>query len=99
MHPHSRVGGEDGRDFATAMNATAIPQEVHGAAQVPQQVLQERADIEPREVAGLPAEVEGHPAPPGRDAEPAADGQAVVAVAVADTGSGLWVPRSYARWG
>jgi hypothetical protein len=83
VHSYPGVSGEEGRDFATAVNAAAIPQEVHGAAQMAEQMLEERADIEPREVAGLPAEVEGHAAPPGRDAQPGTDRQAVAAVAVA----------------
>jgi hypothetical protein len=57
MDVHSGVAGERGRDFAAAVNASAIPQEIDRPAEVPEEILQEGADVEAAEVARLPPEV------------------------------------------
>ncbi len=78
--------GEEGLHLAPAVDGAAIPEQVDRAAKMPEQVPKERADVETREIAGAASKIEREPLAPGRDREPAADGEPIVAVAVAQTG-------------
>lgn len=82
MDVEARVVREEGPNLAAAVDGAAIPEQVHGAAQVPEQVLEERADVEASEIAGATAEIERQAPPLGRHRHPAADREAVVPVAV-----------------
>jgi len=52
-------------DLATAMDRSPIPQQDHGPPKMPEQVLQEGSDIQPREIAGAKIEIEGQSSPLG----------------------------------
>ena len=82
MDLQARVARKKRLHLATPVDRTAVPEPVDGAAQVPEQMVQERADIEAGEITGATAEIERQPSPPGRDGQPAADREAVAAVAM-----------------
>lgn len=56
-----RVGREEGPDLPPPMDRAAIPEQIHGAAQMPEQMLQEGPDVETREIPGPTAEVQRQP--------------------------------------
>ncbi len=62
MDVQARVTREEGLNLSTPVDGAAIPEQIHGAAQMPEQVMQEGADIETREIA----EIERQPPPGGR---------------------------------
>jgi len=53
-------------DLAAAMDGSPIPQQDHGPPKMPEQMVQEGSDIQPREIAGAKSEIEGQPSPLGR---------------------------------
>jgi hypothetical protein len=75
-----RVAPEKCLDLPAAVDGSAIPEEIHRAAQMPEQVKQERPHVKASERAGPTPEIECHPTPLGRHRQPAADREAVVAV-------------------
>lgn len=96
----SRVVAEESLDFLAAVNGAPVPQEDHRPPQVPEEVVAERADLQPAEVPGPALEVEGQAAVPGRDRQAADDREAVAAVAVGQQrGLAFGPPRSYGRSG
>lgn len=62
----SWMGVEPLLDFPTAMDRSPIPQQDHRPPKMPEQVLQERSDIQPREIAGTKVKIEGQPPSSGR---------------------------------
>lgn len=79
---------EEGGDITAAVDRTTVPEQVYGAGEMPEQVAQERLDVEAGEIAGATVEIDGQPPLLGRDRQPAADRQAIVPVAMAQ-GRGL----------
>jgi hypothetical protein len=55
--------GQERTDLATSMDGAAIPQQVDGTAQVAEQMLEEGADVEAREISRPTPEI-GRQAPP-----------------------------------
>ncbi len=51
VHEKSGMAGEESPDFATAMDRPAIPEQVDGTTDMPQQVLEERADVQATEIS------------------------------------------------
>lgn len=49
---------EPSPNLAAAVDGAAIPEQVDGTAQMPEQVVQERADVEAREIVGATAQIE-----------------------------------------
>jgi len=50
-----RVSRDESPDLAPPMDRAAIPEEHHGAAEMPKQMPEEGPDVEPREIPGLAA--------------------------------------------
>ena len=63
MDVEPAVGREEVANLAPPVDGAAIPEQVHGAAEVAEQMLQEGADVEAREVARATTQIEGQPAP------------------------------------
>ncbi len=59
------VGREEVPHLPSPVDGAAIPEQVHGAAKVSEQMLQKGPDVETREIARATAKVEGEPAPFG----------------------------------
>ncbi len=53
-------------DFTATMERVPIPQQAHWSPKMPEQVLEERANIQPCEIVGPKREIEGQPFPFGR---------------------------------
>ncbi len=66
FHVESWMGGDPLVDFFTAMDRAPIPEQDDGSPQMPEQVLQERSDIQAGEIATTQPKVERHPSPLGR---------------------------------
>ena len=81
-----RMAREEALDVAAPVDGAPIPEQVHGAPEVAQQVAKEGLDVEPREVAGAAIEIERDLAPPGRHGHPTADREAIVAIPVPQVG-------------
>jgi hypothetical protein len=95
----ARMALEERPNLPASVDAAAIPKQLHGTAQVAEQVMQERADVEAGEIAGATAEIErqGTAAwarPPTRCRPRSGRGGS----GGAHTGSGRGVPRSGERW-
>jgi hypothetical protein len=52
-----RMVGQERTDFATSMDRAAIPEQVDGATQMTEQVLEERTDVEAAEIPGATPEI------------------------------------------
>jgi hypothetical protein len=85
MDVQTRMALEERPHLPAPVDGAAIPEQLHGTAQVAEQVVQERADVEAGEIAGATPEIERQAPPSGRDHQPAADREAVATVAVAHT--------------
>ena len=83
--------GEERADLAPAMNRAAIPEQVDGSPQVPQEMPEEGLNIQAGEIVGSTPEVEGHSPPLGRHGQAATDRQPIDASPVA------WVFQVVAR--
>jgi hypothetical protein len=79
----SGMVGQERSDLAMSMDRAAIPQQVDGTAEVAEQMLEEGADVEAREISRPTPEIERQVPPPWRHGQSAADRQPIVAVAVA----------------
>ena len=77
---------EEALDVAAPMDGPAIPQQVHGAPEMAQQVAQKALDIQAREIPGAAVEIERDLTPPGRYGHPTADREAIVAIPVSQRG-------------
>ncbi len=75
--------GEERADFAASMDRAAVPEQVAGAPQMPEEVLEERADVETAEIPWATPEVERDASALRRDRQPATNREAIVTVAVA----------------
>jgi hypothetical protein len=75
--------GQERTDFAPSMDRAAIPEQVDRAAQMTEQVLEERSDVEAAEILRATPEIQRHTPPLGRHRQPAANREAIVTVAVA----------------
>jgi len=78
-----RVSREEGPNLPPSVDGAAIPEQIHGAAKMPEEMLQERLDVEARQIPGSTAKIERQPPPSGRQRQAAANREAVVTVAVA----------------
>src|SRR5262249_14617462 len=76
----ARMGRQKGPNLSAPMNGSAIPEQIHGAAKVPEQMLQEGPNVEPREIARATPQVESQPAAFRRDSQATADGETIVPV-------------------
>jgi hypothetical protein len=59
------VSREEIPHLPAPVGGAAIPEQIHGAAKVPEQMLQKGPDVEAREIAWATAQVERQPAPFG----------------------------------
>jgi hypothetical protein len=82
MNVQPRMGGEERGDRMPSMDRAAVPEQVDRAPQMPEEVLEERADVETAESARATPEVERDASPFGRDHQPATDREAIVTVPV-----------------
>jgi len=57
--------GNPASDFFPAMDRATIPQQDNGAPQMPEQVLQECADIHPSEIPAAQSKIKRHSSPFG----------------------------------
>ena len=55
VNVQARVSRDENRDLPPPMDRAAIPEEHHGAAEMPKQMPEEGPDVEPREIPGLAA--------------------------------------------
>jgi hypothetical protein len=99
MHVETRVRRDELAHDETPVNRTAIPQEVDGAAHVPEQMAQIGLDIQAGEVASATAKIQAQPSAFRRDRQPATRGDAVAAISMAHAGSlAARRPRFGAHW-
>ena len=77
---------EEVLDVAAPMDGPAIPEQIHGAREMAQQVAQKGFDVQAREIAGAAVEIERDLTPPGRHGHPTADREAIVAIPVPQRG-------------
>ncbi len=78
--------GEERADFAPTMNRPAIPEQVDRAAEMAEQVLEKRSDVQAAEISWPAPEIQRHASPLRRDRHATADREAIMAIAVAHAG-------------
>ncbi len=83
FHVESWMGGDPRSDFFTAMDRSPIPEQDDGSLQMPEQVLQERSDIQAGEIVTAQPKVERHPSPLGRHGQGTDRRHPILLIAVA----------------
>lgn len=78
----SWVVAEETLDFLARVNGAPVPQEDHRPLQMPEQVVEERPDLQPGEVPGAALEVQGQAPITGGHRQAADDREVVAPVAV-----------------
>ena len=77
---------EEVLDVAAPMDRSAIPQQVHRAPEMAQQLAQKGLDVQAREIPGAAVEIERDLPSPGRDGHPTADRKTIVTIPVPQHG-------------
>jgi len=78
----SGMVAEEGLDFLAAVNGSPVPQQDHRPPQMPEQVAEERPDLQPGEVPRAALDIQGQPLAAGRHRQTADGREPVPAVAV-----------------
>jgi len=81
----ARVLGEERLDFTTPVDRAAVPEQVDGAVQVSEKMVEKGPDVEAGEIVRATAKIERQSSPLGRQRQPTADRESVMTVAVAQT--------------
>lgn len=86
MDSEPRMDGQERADFAPAMDRPPIPEQVDRAPEMSEQVLEKRSDVQAAEIPWAAPEVQCHAPALGRHRHATTDGEAIVAIAVANAG-------------